>query len=90
VVRCVIYFLLVSTSVGSLQLWFLDIFLGQVLSFFSWYLSQVGVSQVRFFYFAWYLSQVGVGQVHFSFLLGILSQIRDVTADGEKRVFHKS
>ena len=34
VVRCVIYFLLVSTTAGSPQLWFLDIFLGQVLFLF--------------------------------------------------------
>jgi len=46
VVRCVIYFLLVATSAGSPQLWFLDIFLGQVLSiFFAWYLRQVGGGQ---------------------------------------------
>ena len=37
---------------------------------FAWYLSQVGVGQVRFFLF----------------LLGILAQIRGVPADVEKRV----
>ena len=40
---------------------------GQVFTFFAWYLTQVGVGQVVCLIFAWYLSQVGLGQVRFFF-----------------------
>ena len=85
VVRCVIYFLLVSTSAGSPQLWFLDIFLGQVLSFF-FLVSEPGWSELGSVFLFWLVSEPGRS----FFLNGILSQIRSVTADGEKRVFHRS
>ena len=51
VVRCVIYFLLVSTTAGSPQLWFLDIFLGQVLFLFFFLLSEPGRSEPGAFFF---------------------------------------
>ena len=86
-VRCVIYFLLVSTSAGSPQLWFLDIFLGQVL-FFFFLVSEPGRGEPAAVFFFCLVSEPGrsgPGALFF-FLLGILSQIRGATADGEKRV----
>ena len=82
VVRCVIYFLLVSTSAGSPQLWFLDIFLGQVLSFF-FLVSEPGRSEPGAVFFFCLVSEPGrSGPGALFFLLGIMGQIRGVPADG--------
>ena len=62
-----------SASVGSTQIWLLDIFLGLVLFFFSWYQSQVGVSQVLSFYFTWYLSEPGWCEPGTFFFLSLVS-----------------
>ena len=86
-VKCVFYFLVLWTSAGSSQICLLDIFLGQVLSFFySWYLSQIAVSQVLSFLFCFVCEpgRSGPGALFFAWYL---SQIQVVPADFEKRVF---
>ena len=72
-----------SSSASSPQFSLLDIFLGKVLSFFTWYLSQVSGPRGAPFFFAWYLSQVGPGTV---FLLCVLGPIHCVIAEDQKRV----
>ena len=58
-----------SSSAGSPQFSFLDIFLGKVLSFF-YLVPEPGRSGPGApFFFCWYRSQVGVGQVRFFFAL---------------------